>query len=96
MSKPGKPYQTAELDQLRSAALKLTMEAPGLVGDDPYLALGALSLASAYVAAIVKMPYKDLIKMISDHYENALLQEVERDLEKAREGVMVRKPAGSV
>lgn len=75
-----KPFSPAGLDMMREAAQKLVMSAPGLVDDDPHLAMAALALAAATVAALVKMPYADLVKMITDHYEAVMVDEAKREL----------------
>lgn len=88
------PFSPAGLARLREAAQWLVMSAPPLVGNDPHLALAALVLAAANAAAIIKMSYQDLLKLITDQYESVLLDEAKSELGVGE--VMVDKPAGKV
>lgn len=84
-----------DMELIRTAARDLAMMAPDLVRKNPYYALGALSLAHAHVAAICKVSYADMVQVLSQHYEHALLEEVEAELRAAGDpDVMVRKPQG--
>lgn len=85
------PFDKEGIEQLRAAGVHLAMDAPGLVNGDPHLAMVALVLAAGHVAAILRFPYEALVKLISDHYEYVLLQEVEKSLEGSGD-VMVSKP----
>jgi hypothetical protein len=83
------------MDMIRDAARELAMQAPGLVRQNPYFALGALSLAVANIAVICKVKYTDLLTVLQAHYEHALLEEVEAELKAAGDAdVMVQKPQG--
>ncbi len=82
-----------DMEMIRVAANELAMKAAELTRQNPYFAMGALSLATATVGAIIKIEYAQLVKLISDHYEHALLQEVADEFRAAGAGVvMVPKP----
>ncbi len=65
------------------AAQELALLAAKLVKGNPFFALGALTLATAQVGVFVGIKYDSLIKLISDHFESAMLLEVEREFKEA-------------
>ena len=84
-----------DLDLIRFAARDLAMMSPGLVQDNPYYALAALSLAAAQVAVLCQVSYADLVMILSQHYECVLLDQVEEELKASGStDVMVCKPTG--
>ncbi len=72
------PPEDAQL--ILSAAAELMFRAPPLVKDNPQYAIGALSVALGTAAAMALVPYPDLIDMLSRHYEQELLRQVNEEL----------------
>lgn len=91
-----KTLSPEDMDMIQSAANELAMKAAELVRQNPYFALGALSLATATVGALVKINFQELTKLVWDHYEHAMLQEVAKELREAGDtAVFLPKPEGS-
>lgn len=78
------------LEQVRSAGVHLAMASAPLVDGDPHLAMTALVLAAGHLAAITKFPYDALVKLISEHYEFVMLQELEKELGQHGEAMMAK------
>ncbi len=90
---PAKKFELTHEDaeKIRSAASHLALLAPTLVGDSVQYAIGALSLALGTAAAIAKVPYTDLISMLSKHFEAQLLAELELELKATTKEVLSPK-----
>jgi len=71
-----------DADKIRAAAEDIMMRTPAMVDLNANYVLGAVALALGHIAAIMKVPYKDLITLISSHYEHALLDELKTELKK--------------
>lgn len=71
-----------------AAGAELMMQAPTLVKGRVEYMMGALSLALGTAAAMAKVPYQDLIDMISAHYERQLLVEVGEELAAGNETLL--------
>ena len=65
------------------AAQELALFAGKRLKGNPFFALGALSLATAQVSVLVGTKYRELIQLVSDHYESCMLLEVEREFKEA-------------
>lgn len=82
MSKPVIPPEHA--DKIKAVANELAMKAlQGMLPEaktQPLYVVATLSLALGHVANICKVSYKDLVELVGKHYENALLDEVQREL----------------
>lgn len=94
MLDPTSPFTAQNLDRIRDASHALAMQSADLVGNDPHAALMALVLAAGHLGAVVcKLAPQDLVKLVTDHVEYALIQEAERELGEAGEPVvMLPKP----
>jgi len=72
-----KTFTQADLDQVRDAAYELAMAAPSKVGDNPLLAVGALSLATVHAAVLTDTSFEDLVEMMRLQYVNAAISVAE-------------------
>lgn len=72
------PIKVAQ--KVREAAEALMLRAPELTDNSPILAIGALLLAAGSAAALAKVPYEEMVALISGYYEAILLTEVEAEL----------------
>lgn len=68
------------LSSVRTAAEALMFKALELSDDTPILAIAALMLAAGSAAGMAKVPYEDMIALISRYYEGVLVAEAEGEL----------------
>lgn len=83
----------ADIPVIQDAALQVMMRAMELLSGRSTYAVGALSLALGSTAAMLKIPYAQLISMLSQHYENQLLDEIATATEGTGD-VMLKKEDG--
>ena len=80
-------------EKIYKAACSLIMEASRLLDRNPVFAVGALSLALTTAAGFCNMPYQSLIDLVSQHYENYLLNQLNNELKEKGE-TLLPKPNG--
>ncbi len=78
---------------IQDAAMQVMMKSLELLNGRHVYAVGALSLALGSMAAMLKVPYPELIAMLSQHYENELLDEIETATAGTGD-VMLKKESG--
>lgn len=93
MPKPTSEIPPEDVPAIQAAAMEVMMKAMAMVSGRTDYAIGALSMALGTSAAMLKVPYAALVAMLSAHYENQLLDEIEKETEAAG-GVMVAKEVG--
>ncbi len=94
---PPFPYTSEEVERVRTAATKIVMDTPKLVGvgvgGDPLLIMAALSMALAHAAILTRTSYSDVLTLLSLHHEAALIGEALSELERPDLAV-VKRPEG--
>lgn len=82
--------------KISSVASKLALEAlSGMLPEarqQPVYVVAALSLAMTNAAAMCGVSYADLVKLVSSHYENAMLDEVSKELRTTGETLGLKIP----
>ena len=95
MPSPPTPYTPAQLERVQRQAHVLAMTAPKLVGDDPTLAVAALTMAACHAALLSEISYQDLEVLFRLHYESAAVGLAAREArDQGAKVAVARKPEG--
>ncbi len=68
-------------ERVQAASRKLLDDSLGLCDHEALQAMGALLLAAGTAAAWARLDYKQMVELISTYYENALLNDAQRELQ---------------
>ena len=78
-----------DVAKITAAAATLIDAAFVLVDNNPHFTIGALSLALGTAGAAAKLPFDQLVDLLSKHYEGYLLGEVAEEMEAAGTTIIV-------